>query len=542
MTTNNFYVASPFSIAGTGSFERTGEAVATATYYDEDGLLVTAGVDEPRFTYNPSTLEYEGLLLEPQSKNELLYSEQFNDATWNKTNVTVGADSTTAPDGTVVADLLTDSETVDVSLIDQTFSIASSGDVACSIYIKRSSSTASTFNCYRGGDTESNVYILWSTTGIASVSSVTGISLDKVTLQPINDGWYRLTMIVAASASGTFYFRFWPAVRNQDTLVGSTYIWGAQAELRSTATSYIKTEGTTVTRYADVSTAALISNVPETDYTEWSSATTYALGDRVIYTVAGAHSVYESLSGSNTNHNPSTDDGTYWLYVSKTNRWKMFDNSNTSQTTQANDIKVDITYSSRPNCVFFSNVEAQYITVIMYDSNNNVVFEQKTKMYEDTGTPSYFSWFTNQLKRKRELFVNPLPPLANCRISALIENGGETAKCGTMLVGSAETVGLTELGASVGIQDYSVKQRNEFGDYQILERAFNKRGEFNIFVDNQKIDRLQNILSSVRATPTLYVGTSKYSSTQIYGFYRDFDIVIAYNNYSLVTIEIEGLT
>lgn len=542
MTTNNFYVASPFSIAGTGTFERTGEVNPTATYYDADGVLQTAAVDEPRFTYNPDTLEYEGLLIEPQSKNELLYSEQLNDSAWIKTNVTVGANSTNAPDGTLVADLLTDAETVDVSLIGQSITIAAGGTIACSIYMKKGSSLSSTFNCYRIGDTEPNVYLTWSTTGIATIQSVVNIAEDKVILQPINNGWYRLTMIVEASASGEFLFRFWPAVRNQDSEIGSVYLWGAQIELRDTATSYIKTEASTVTRYADVSTAALISEVPENDYAEWASGTTYALGDRVIYTVSGAHSVYESVLGSNTNHNPSTDDGTYWIYVSKTNRWKMFDNSNTSQTVKADDIKVDISYASRPNCVFFSNVEAQFITVIMYDSNNNVVFEQTTKMYEDTGVASYFSWFTNQVKRRKELFIYPLPPLANCRISAIIDNNGEDAKCGTMLVGSAETIGLTELGASVGIQDYSVKQRNDFGDYQILERAFNKRGQFNIFVDNNVIDRLQNTLSSVRATATLYVGTSKYSSTQIYGFYRDFDIVIAYNNYSLVTIEIEGLT
>jgi hypothetical protein len=36
-----------------------------ADYYDQTGTLVTASIDEPRFDYNPSTLEANGLLMEP---------------------------------------------------------------------------------------------------------------------------------------------------------------------------------------------------------------------------------------------------------------------------------------------------------------------------------------------------------------------------------------------------------------------------------------------------------------------------------------------
>lgn len=287
------------------------------------------------------------------------------------------------------------------------------------------------------------------------------------------------------------------------------------------------------------------SNVAENDYAQWSAATTYNLGDRVIVISTNIHNVYESLQASNLNHNPTTDNQdapVYWILVSKTNRWKMFDNATSSQTQNANAINVVTSYSSRPNSVFFGNVEAQTIRVVMRDSSNTIVFDQTYQMYEDTGTPSYYSWFLSQLKNKKDLFVYPLPAYSNCKIEAYITNTGQTAKCGTMVVGFAEDIGLTELGASVGIQDYSVKQRNEFGDYQILERAFNKRGQFNIFVNNSEIDRLQNTLAEFRATASVYVASTKYASTYIYGFYRDFDIVIAYNNYSLVNIELEGLT
>ena len=73
-----------------------------------------------------------------------------------------------------------------------------------------------------------------------------------------------------------------------------------------------------------ISDATLISStIAETDYSAWSSGTTYALGDKVILT--STHRVYESLQAANTNHNPTEAASTWWLDIGPTNRWAMFD-------------------------------------------------------------------------------------------------------------------------------------------------------------------------------------------------------------------------
>jgi hypothetical protein len=305
-----------------------------------------------------------------------------------------------------------------------------------------------------------------------------------------------------------------------------------------------------LTRPFTIDDAALaVSNVAETDHAAWLVGTTYALGDRVIVIDTDVHNVYESVQAGNTGHDPQDDvqgdpenPPIWWILVSKTNRWKMFDNSNSSQTQNADSIEVELDITSRPNSVFFGNVEATEIQVIQEDSLGNEVFNQTFSMIENTGSPSYYSWFLSQLRRKVDLFVTGLQPYAGGKVYAVITNTGSTAKCGTMIVGFAENVGFTQLGASVGISDFSVKRQNDFGDFEILERAFNKKGEFNIFVENAAIDRLQNNLASVRATAILYVGSTAYASTFIYGFYRDFNIVITYPEHSLVNIQVEGLT
>jgi hypothetical protein len=75
----------------------------TATFVGSNGLIQTAAINAPRFDYNPVTLAPNGLLIEEQRVNSLLYSDQFQQATWSKVGV-VTANATTAPDGTTTAD------------------------------------------------------------------------------------------------------------------------------------------------------------------------------------------------------------------------------------------------------------------------------------------------------------------------------------------------------------------------------------------------------------------------------------------------------
>src|SRR5512137_2366197 len=81
-----------------------------------------------------------------------------------------------------------------------------------------------------------------------------------------------------------------------------------------------------------VTDATLVSSdIPEIveGYPEWDALTTYMTGKRVAVTAAGIHKLYESLWGTgNLNKYPPdnlTGTPTYWLELSATNRWRLFD-------------------------------------------------------------------------------------------------------------------------------------------------------------------------------------------------------------------------
>ncbi len=283
------------------------------------------------------------------------------------------------------------------------------------------------------------------------------------------------------------------------------------------------------------------SNVAETDYSAWSGATTYALGDRVIVTT-GVHKVYESLQAGNLNHSPTTSP-TWWIEVSPTNRWKMFDTSNSSQTTNANSIVVTITPGKVINSVSLLGLVATSVTIKLTDPIDGVVYNKTTSLNNNGNINNWYNYFFDPIVRKTSVVATDLPAYGSAVLEITITNTGSTAACSVCVVGAVRYIGEgINLGASVGIQDYSVKQKDDFGNYKLVQRSHSKRAKFSMAVLNTQIDALQDLLVELRTTPCMWIGDDNYTCTVVYGYYKDFDIVISYHLVSDCNLEIEGLT
>lgn len=117
-----------------------------------------------------------------------------------------------------------------------------------------------------------------------------------------------------------------------------------------------------------------------------------------------------------------------------------------------------------------------------------------------------------------------------------------TVSCGAVIIGLSRAIGGTAYGAALGITDFSIKQADDFGNLTVVERAYQKTGDFTVFVQNTYIDTLQDMLAGLRATPALYIGAAAFGSSAIYGFFKQFSVAIQYRDVSVLTIQIEGLT
>ena len=212
---NNNYKPLPFEFSRASS----------ATVVNKDGLIEAVGSGEPRIDYKDD--DKGALLLEPQRSNLITYSEDFSQ--WQQSGVTITPNSAISPDGTLNADKI----------------IATTTDPAPFIFANVTA-TEHTFSFYYKGEGNSigkqaRVLFWFIGTATGTTTSVNFI---------VTGDWQRFESQITPTGAGTLALRIdFPA--NLGAVGDYGYLWGAQLEQGSYATSYIPTSGSAVTRVAD---------------------------------------------------------------------------------------------------------------------------------------------------------------------------------------------------------------------------------------------------------------------------------------------------
>lgn len=285
-------------------------------------------------------------------------------------------------------------------------------------------------------------------------------------------------------------------------------------------------------------------------YAEWDAATTYSLGQRVTSSVFGDRTrTYESIQAGNLNHHAT--DPAWWLDIGPNNRWAMFDQVIGSKTVANDEIKVSFRSLGLPgsfevgrvDSVALLNVSATSAQIVSYDYRTaTTVYDQTFSLIDGSGITDWYAYFYEDATYLRELIVLDLPPVSNPLITITLANPGGEVSIGAVIAGQQRDLGGTQYGASIGITDYSKKEADEFGGYSIVERAFSKRGRFTVMTENERVPALIDLAAQYRATPVVWVGSDAMAFTALYGFYKDFNVEIAYPTMSVCTLDIEGLT
>jgi hypothetical protein len=221
----------------------------SATYYDANGVIQTAGSDVARdnayFPDENGVMRPAGLLLEAEGTNLLLRSEEFDQSPWTTaangggTLPTVVANAAVAPDGTLTADRL--------SLPSETGSAQNS--LQQSIFFTSDVSYTFSFWARTVSGTTSNLLIR-----IGGQESPLG--------QVITTGWRRYSVTLVAVGTDVVAFKNRPSTTGNGAAI-DLYIWGAQLEVGSYPTSYIPTSGSEGIRVADESSSATVTRVAD---------------------------------------------------------------------------------------------------------------------------------------------------------------------------------------------------------------------------------------------------------------------------------------
>ena len=247
---------------------------SSATVVNKAGLIETVQSGIPRIDFLGNT--NGALLLEPQRTNLLPYSNDFSNGAWTKTSSTITSNQTISPDGDLTADLLT--KTGANGYVRDDFTLSNGNTF--SIYLK--GNTSSFAMVAVGGQV---IYIDLSD-GTTAFGTPSPISFNVTVLK---NGWFRLsatTSFVGYSSVRVFVADSLSSISGTS---GSVYIYGAQLE-SSYPTSYIPTQGSTVTRVAEV-----CSQTPPSGIIGQTEGTLFA---DILYTSTNQHR-FSITSGNN---------------------------------------------------------------------------------------------------------------------------------------------------------------------------------------------------------------------------------------------------
>ena len=197
--------------------------------------------------------------------NLLTYSEQFDNAYWSKLRATITADATTAPDGTTTADKLIQAAGQTSNGLIQTpwlgLNVVDTQSYTVSIFAKKGTNRnylalKETLSTGGGGVTQ---WFNLNTGALATLAPGSATSVAAISDE--GNGWYRCSIKFTANATRTGGIMITVAENDGNTTntddQGFIYLWGAQFEEGSLATSYIPTTTTTKSAGGDFKSMSL---------------------------------------------------------------------------------------------------------------------------------------------------------------------------------------------------------------------------------------------------------------------------------------------
>jgi hypothetical protein len=220
----------------------------------------------------------------------------------------------------------------------------------------------------------------------------------------------------------------------------------------------------------------------------------------------------------------------------------MFDDKNDTQTVRNNTIEVEIAFNSIVDSIALMNIEATEVRFEAWRGIDDQKVLDETIPLSENQVFDWATYFFAGFEETKNYVSFKLPVIRNGRGKMTLS--GVVVKIGSLIYGSAFVIGKTVFPITTGIKDFSRKERDVFGNFTIVERAYSNEMQANVIIENGRVDYVNNFLAEFRAKPLVWAAADEsFGSTHvIFGFYKDGRITRNHPAYAELPLEIEGVT
>ena len=225
------------------------------TRVNSNGLIEDVDQDVPRLDYSDGGCP--SLLLEPATTNLITHSEEFDNAAWGKVDATISANAVISPKGDLTADKLVESATTAFHFTDFAV-VLGANPYTFTCFMKSAERTSGSLFLSQSGN---NGAVFDLDNGVVTSVSGTG---NTASIEDYGNGWYRCSVTNDGTADVVNSVRIGVQNGAIASYVGDgtsgIYIWGAQLEEQSYATSYVPSLGTSGVRAAETASKTGLSS------------------------------------------------------------------------------------------------------------------------------------------------------------------------------------------------------------------------------------------------------------------------------------------
>lgn len=279
------------------------------------------------------------------------------------------------------------------------------------------------------------------------------------------------------------------------------------------------------------------SNIAENDHPAWNVGSTYVAGDRVVFD----HGIWSAVQGS-TGKNPGADAASeYWLRLGATNRWRAFDNRLGGLTTGGATITYTIVLPKTLDSIAFFGLNAQAVRVRVVAPGPKTIYDRTVKLAAREDVTNFWGYVFNAFTFKPDLIFTGMPMPSGAQIEITIA-AGAAAQVGEILIGTDLGVGTTLQESSLGIVDYSKKDRDEWGGVFLVPRPVTKTVNFRFSIPTMDAARVQQIMQRIASKVCIFYATDGEDpfGTTCAGILRDYDLTLSAGR-SFGTLQAESL-
>lgn len=282
----------------------------------------------------------------------------------------------------------------------------------------------------------------------------------------------------------------------------------------------------------------LSSNVPETEYAEWNPGSTYT-ANAMVQVTTGEHNIYQALTNAAPNLNKSpADNPTFWVLISATNRYKMFDKYVSTPTKVTGNIDV-LLQPGVITSLSMLGIQGARVTVLMTSGAGELVYNKTIDLLRPS-TKTYFGYFNERRKYRKTIFLDDLPNFYEATTRVIIEpDPTGISMCGMLVVGYSTFVGHLRLDSGGEGKDYSRVVTDQWGESTIKIGSSARDLNGTLWVDELDSDEVTEFMDSIVGVPVFINGADK-DSLRIFGIRKSFSFAYPENGYALYNFKFDG--